>query len=321
MRILADARSIPLKDGCVQCVVTSPPYFGLRDYGTDSQIGLEASPLEYVASLVCVFAEVWRVLSDDGIAWLNLGDSYAGLWGAQSRPQGATGEMADRSVIHARQIASHPRFAGLTGTRGREMGLKPKDLMGIPWRVAFALQEAGWYLRSDVIWSKPNPMPESIEDRPTKSHEYVFLLTKSDRYYYDKRAICEPYHPDTLKRGKSIRQVSADGQTTYRFNGEPLEPESVERGRNARSVWMIATKAYRGAHFATMPEKLAERCILAGSRPGDLVLDPFGGSGTTVRVARRFNRRGVMLDLNPAYLELARERISNLQPSVLEVSA
>lgn len=284
MLIHADARQIPLQDGCVQCCVSSPPYFGLRDYKVDGQIGLEPSPDAYVAALVAVYREVWRVLRDDGLAFCNLGDSYG------------------------------PR----------------KQLLGVPWKVAFALQHDGWILRSDCIWSKPNPMPESVTDRPTKAHEYVFLLSKAERYFFDADAVKERDAGVTGGR----QRAAIDGSFKYqdstfkdtadvgngRRNGG-IYQSPYTGFRNIRSVWSIATQPYVGAHFATMPEKLAERCILAGSRPGDLVLDPFGGSGTTVRVARRFNRRGVMLELNPAYLGLAGKRNSHIQPSILEIPA
>jgi DNA modification methylase len=303
--ILADARRIPLVDGCVQCCVSSPPYFGLRDYGIGGQIGLEPSPEAYVAALVGVYREVWRVLADDGVAWLNLGDSYAHSTD-QMPPQRGVLDDARRKAV----------FNG--NTSRREHGLKPKDMIGIPWRVAFALQADGWYLRSDIIWAKPNPMPESVTDRPTKAHEYVFLLSKSERYYYNADALREP-HQGGVSGGRQYAQAKGLQLEKRNPNGQPngqghnMYGLDHPNGRNARSVWRISTQSYDGAHFATMPEKLAERCILAGSRPGDLVFDPFGGSGTTVRVARRFNRRGVMLDMNPAYLTLSRARTARVQ--------
>lgn len=305
----ADARALPLRDGCVQCCVTSPPYFGLRNYNVDGQIGLEPTPDAYVAQLVAVFREVWRVLRDDGVLFLNLGDSYGR--GERVKWVGDATRDAHGFQAHITQSGNYAQGA-----------VQPnKQLLGIPWRAAFALQADGWYLRSDIIWAKPNPMPESVTDRPTKAHEYVFLLSKSPAYYYDKDALCEPYQDATLRRGRSIRQVAADGTKTYRFNGEPLDSASIERGRNARSVWTLPTQPFRGAHFAVMPEALAERCIKAGSRPSDLVLDPFGGSGTVVKVARALNRRGVCTELNPAYLALADRRISGVQVSLLEATA
>lgn len=297
--IRADARSLPLVDECVDCVVTSPPYWALRDYGSEGQIGLEPSPEDYVDQVVAVFREVRRVLKPAGTVWVNLGDTYAQSGGPGW--QGKNGQRSDRRFTCVRDTV--PMRAA---TRRPPGGMKPKDLVGIPWMVAFALRADGWYLRSDVVWSKPNPLPESVFDRPTKAHEYVFLLTKSSRYFYDKSAICEPYHPDTVKRGRSIRQVAADGSKVYRFNGEPLDEASIARGRNARSVWHIPTSPFRGAHFATMPEKLVEPCVLAGCPTGGLVLDPFVGSGTVIVVSRRLGRRAVGVDLG--YQDVARRR-------------
>ena len=284
MLIQADARAIPLADGCVQCVVTSPPYFGLRDYGTAAQIGLEPTPDAYVQQIVAVFREVRRVLKNDGVLWLNLGDSYAGA--------------ANSGGINKNDGGPAVRVVGLSAKPG-----KPKDLLGIPWRVAFALQSDGWYLRSDVIWHKPNPMPESVTDRPTKAHEYLFLLTKSERYYYDANAVKEPVlAPDHLTRTAMNGLGNGELGKGARFGTpDPL-------GRNRRSVWTVPTMPYSGAHFATMPEKLVEPCILAGSRLGDRVLDPFMGSGTVGAVAERLGRRWVGLDLNPAYHRLAKQR-------------
>jgi len=317
MLIRGDSRYLPLRDASVDCVVTSPPYFGLRDYGHAGQIGLELSPADYVETLTGVFREVKRVLKPEGTCWLNLGDSYAGSWGAQGRPQG-DGEMAGRSVVSARQIGAHPRFEGLTGTRGKDIGLKSKDLMMVPARVALALQADGWYLRSDIIWSKPNPMPESVTDRPTKAHEYVFLLAKSERYYYDIDAIREPHtHPDAdLNTGnwaKSVRDTgaafalpAARAANRAVAMSRPKDYIGHRFGRNRRTVWTIPTMPYSGAHFATMPEKLVEPCILAGCPLGGLVLDPFVGSGTVVAVAQRLGRRGVGVDLS--YQDLAKKR-------------
>ena len=300
----------------VQCVVTSPPYWGLRDYGHAGQLGLEATPDAFVAAMVSVFGEVWRVLANDGVCWLNLGDSYANdtKWGGSSGGKHI-------SALH-----------GNTGIgRGRrDTGLKSKDLVGVPWRVAFALQAAGWYLRSDVIWSKPNPMPESVTDRPTKAHEYIFLLTKSARYYYDSDAIREPLCESTLRQAETIYQ----GKATKEYEAAGVQnPSSVkarivaklqqtpararpssEFGANRRSVWHIPTQPYPEAHFATFPGALVEPCILAGSKPGDLILDPFCGSGTTGAVAIRFQRNFVGIELNPSYVELARKRIGNVAP-------
>jgi DNA modification methylase len=362
-----------LPAGSVQCVVTSPPYFGLRDYGVSGQVGLEATPAEYVAKLVAIFREVRRVLRDDGCVWLNLGDSYA------SSP--ASGGETTRTNTGG----THQRTPDL-GWR-RPPGLKPKDLIGIPWSVAFALRDDGWWLRSDIIWAKPNPMPESVTDRPTKAHEYVFLLTKADRYFYDSEAIAEPHAEVSLARAKRNRfggkYTGADpaehGSLKMGNNyGPDGDPDKVcsPAGRNARSVWTITTKPYPDAHFATFPPELPERCILAGTsqrgccgecgapwervvertamevRPGPsrdvrnengrlrtqvngtmtqaptstttgwrstcehdteplpcVVLDPFCGSGTTGAVAVGNGRRFIGIELNPDYIEMARQRI------------
>jgi DNA modification methylase len=321
IRILTgDCRDVlsTLDAGSVQTCVTSPPYFGLRDYGVAGQIGLESTPDAFVAEMVAVFREVKRVLRDDGTLWLNLGDSYAGSWGAQGR-QGASGQMADRSVVQARSIAAHPQKMTQTGSMKNLPGLKPKDLIGIPWRVAFALQTDGWYLRSDIIWHKPNPMPESVTDRPTKSHEYLFLLAKSERYYYDSGAIAEP----AVKAGQVIHaygsgakdraDVSETNDRRTRIglaNWNQPCPET----RNRRSVWTVATQPYSGAHFATFPPALIEPCILAGSKRGDTVLDPFGGAGTTGLVADRLGRDALLIELNPEYAAMARTRIDGDAP-------
>ena len=279
MLIQADARQIPLADGCVQCVVTSPPYFGLRDYGTANQIGLEPTPDAFVAALVAVFREVRRVLKDDGTLWVNIGDSYATGTSAPRKPTTITG--ADVPASWAGR--SQPERCGTP------QGWKTKDLLGIPWRVAFALQSDGWYLRSDIIWHKPNPMPESVTDRPTKAHEYLFLLTKSERYFYDSAAVREGDHVYERKGGHHlVKQGGYKGIAGGTLKRDPNEAYGFARditttGRNKRSVWTVSTVPYAGAHFATMPEKLVEPCILAGSRLGDRVLDPFMGSGRASR--------------------------------------
>ncbi len=254
-----------LNAGSVQCVVTSPPYFGLRDYGAPGQIGLEKTPAEYVAALVAVFAEVWRVLRDDGTVWLNLGDSYAGSG------RGPTGHNG---------IGNHETRQGFHSPKVRDLeGLKPKDLIGIPWRVAFALQDAGWYLRSDIIWAKPNCMPESVTDRPTRSHEYLFLLTKKPNYYYDADAIREDFSPTSHPNSSGGFVQTSPGQKrtgdptaekmnglnfTYRGN---VSTQPNPAGRNRRTVWTVSTKPYSGSHFAVFPEALIEPCILAGTSP------------------------------------------------------
>lgn len=304
----------------VQCIVTSPPYWGLRDYGVAGQLGLEPTLREFLDNMVEVFDLCRELLADDGTLWLNMGDAYAGSWGAQGRPQGM-GEMTGRSVASARQIGASPRFGSGTGTRGHELGLKSKDLMGQPWRLAFALQDAGWWLRQDIIWHKPNPMPESVRDRCTKAHEYLFLLTKSDRYSFDSGAIAERA---TDHRGPgNVNPVRAlpgerDSGDNANIRGS-LHKIGPRETRNKRSVWSIPTQSFDGAHFATFPETLVEPCILAGSRPGDIVFDPFMGSGTVACVAQRLGRRWLGAELNPDYIALQAGRTR--QPGlVLEAS-
>lgn len=361
--LIGDARKrlAELPAGVARTCITSPPYFGLRDYGTaewqggdascdhtisnadadnmkltgdkgvglervtrgkrdacircgatriDSQIGLEETPDDYVREMVTLFREVHRVLSDDGTLWLNLGDSYAGN-NSRSSNNGRAGYGNDREGVFS---------------RGGD-GLKTKDLIGIPWRVALALQADGWYLRQDIIWAKPNPMPESVQDRCTKSHEYVFLLSKQPRYYYDHVAIREPVATSTAERVR--RGVSANYKYVNGTHGQakqtiaqPREHDAdrdVPETRNRRDVWMIATRPFKGAHFAVMPETLVEPCILAGSQAGDTVLDPFTGSGTVAVVANRYGRNYVGTELNPEYAEIARERITGDSPLLNEV--
>jgi DNA modification methylase len=299
-----------LPDQSVQTCITSPPYYGLRDYGVDEQIGLEETPAEYIARLVEVFREVRRVLRDNGTAWVNMGDSYAGSWGAQGRPQG-DGQMSGRSVTSARQINEHPRFKSGTGVRGREMGMKSKDLMGIPWRLAFALQDDGWYLRQDIIWNKPNPMPESVRDRCTKSHEYIFLLSKSKRYYFDQLAIAEqaldPRGPGNVEPIESLPGERSTENSNIRGSLHKIGPRPT---RNRRSVWTVATRSFREAHFATFPPDLVRPCILAGAPRGGVVLDPFGGAGTTAVVAMQEGRKSILCELNPEYAAMAERRIA-----------
>jgi DNA modification methylase len=290
-----------LPDGAFQCCVTSPPYYGLRDYGHAGQIGLEPTPDEYVARMVAVFREVRRTLRDDGTLWLNIGDSYAG-------PN--NGYSGDHRPSNAASLSR-----GSEGQRGcgqvRKMGpgLKTKDLIGIPWLLAFALRADGWYLRSEIIWHKPNPMPESVRDRPTKAHEQVFLLTKAPRYFYDADAIAEA--ETTKPQNWTNRQFGANGAGRRDSDKGRVSADEVGHGtRNARTVWTIATQPYSGAHFATMPPDLAERCIKAGTKAGDVVLDPFGGAGTTGLVADRLGRSATLIELNPEYARLARERIT-----------
>jgi DNA modification methylase len=292
----------------VHCVVTSPPYWGLRDYGSEGQIGLEGSPEAFVNELVTVFGQVRRVLRADGTVWLNLGDSYASTG---SGKQG-NGQMASRSVAGA-------RIAPPTS------GLLPKNLVGIPWRVAFALQMEGWYLRQDIIWHKPNPMPESVTDRCTKSHEYIFLLAKSERYYYDAAAIAEPaiYAGETgcVSGPKNAARAAAAGRAPSGNERADAGRIPVGDTRNRRSVWTVTTKAYNEAHFATFPPDLIEPCILAGCPEGGTVLDPFGGAGTTGLVADRHKRDAILIELNPEYAEMARKRIFNDAPLFAEVTS
>lgn len=344
----------------IQTCVTSPPYFGLRDYGVDGQIGLEPTVQEYVSEMVAVFREVKRVLKDDGTLWLNLGDSYSGSGkGGQSEEKRSknfqpvypkTGETA--------RIAANTKFAGEKRT---PTNFKPKDLIGIPWRVAFALQEDGWYLRQDIIWSKPNPMPESVADRCTKSHEYIFLLSKMPRYFYDHEAIKEPLKDASIARlmqdvenqqgseravGKTngnMKAVARIGGNKFGDNadvhhrtasGKEWNPKQAGGGSkvsghsgyfaadgsplcgltaNKKSVWTVTTKGYKDAHFATFPEKLIEPCVLAGSREGDTVLDPFNGAGTTGLVAIKNKRNYIGIELNPDYVKLTEKRLKEIQ--------
>lgn len=339
-----------LADKSIQTVVTSPPYWGLRDYGTanwvggdqecshrreskksdktitghknftemlgvgdaiykslcprcgaireDEQIGLEESPREFVEQLCLVFDEIWRVLSDDGTLWINIGDSYAGSG------KGPAGNLSkDTEAGEARHLEK--RHSAIVPD-----GLKPKDLVGIPWRLAFALQERGWYLRQDIIWAKPNPMPESVTDRCTKSHEYIFLLSKSPRYYYDNEAIKEDsIWSEDKRQGKG--RLTYDGKRQGEEGQGQEAFVAITEKRNKRDVWTVATRSYREAHFATYPTELIEPCILAGSKEGDTVLDPFSGSGTTGEVALKYGRNYIGLELNPEYAKLSEKRITD----------
>jgi len=316
-----------LEGQSVNCVVTSPPYFGLRDYGHDGQIGLEASPDAFVAKLVDVFREVRRVLRDDGTLWLNLGDSYA----ANRSYQVAS---TKGGVKHGPGQAAGGKASVVPD------GLKQKDLIGIPWRVAFALQADGWYLRQDIIWHKPNPMPESVRDRCTKAHEYIFLLSKSERYYFNNEAMQEPaskgaagseFHTGKTgahQLGRASTKPRTAGNKTHKYvdayNASDTEEHRTKAGlmvvadtpwetRNRRSVWTVATRAYKGAHFATFPPDLIRPCILAGCPKEGTVLDPFGGSGTTALVALEEGRKAVLCELNSDYIALAHKRLEGLQ--------
>lgn len=312
---LADAMSLPIPDNSVDCVVTSPPYWGLRDYSTEGQLGLEETPEEWVVNMVAVFREVWRVLKPTGTVWMNLGDSYAA-----NGTTGGGGAVDTRTDGRKTTPGDKVRGRKPEVRNARRIGLKAKDLVGIPWRMAFALQDDGWYLRSDIIWSKPNPMPESVTDRPTKAHEYVFLLTKSPRYYYDADAIRER-HADWERGAHGERVGSGDderpqpGVRTGTFNAK--DRHGADRaynpsGRNKRTVWEIPTQPYPEAHFATYPEKLVEPCILAGCPQDGVVLDPFVGSGTTLLVAQRLGRKGIGTDISTEYLQLAEKRICDI---------
>jgi len=322
--IQGDCRDVlkTLLDGSVHCCVTSPPYFGLRDYGVAGQIGLEPTPDEFVAEMVAVFSEVRRVLRDDGTLWLNLGDSYAndGKWGGSSGGKHV-------SALHGKSGIGRGKVT---------TGLKPKDLIGIPWRVAFALQADGWYLRQDIIWSKPNPMPESVTDRCTKAHEYLFLLSKSQRYFFDAEAIREDRTSDEDANGfrggsyvggeignstmgkrtavgnKRVRGVPPR-HAQYAESSDQSGLDAVGRGdgRNKRSVWTVATAPFKEAHFATFPPGLIEPCIKAGCPAGGTLLDPFGGAGTTGLVADRLGRDAILIELNSDYAEIARRRVTN----------
>jgi DNA modification methylase len=287
-----------LESESIDCCVTSPPYWGLRDYGVEGQIGLEETPKEFIEKMVNVFREVRRVLKKSGTCWVNLGDSY--VKSAQSG------------------------------------GLKPKDMVGIPWRVALALQADGWYLRSDIIWSKPNPMPESVYDRPTKAHEYIFLLTKSRKYFYDYQSIKEPgtrepriphgwalpgvkHTAIDQNRGERKDKQRGHSRRHAGFNDRwdlMTAEEQSANGRNKRSVWTVPTYAYPESHFATYPPNLIKPCIMAGCPAGGTVLDPFGGSGTTAQVAIELGRSAVLIELNKKYCELIHKRLQELQPGL-----
>lgn len=293
-----------LPDGMAQACVTSPPYYGLRDYGHAGQIGLEVTPDAYVARLVDVFREVRRVLRDDVTLWLNIGDSYAAS-GAKTTGRN-DGDASYRARTGGAEGARHDCAAQQNRSAVKlDYGAKPKDLLMIPAMLALALRADGWWLRQDIIWHKPNPMPESVTDRCTKAHEYVFLLTKSARYFYDATAIAED-----AERGDAGSRFDQGKTAQHQLERQASGARIDDGRRNARSVWPIATQPYSGAHFATMPPALAERCIKAGSKPGDVVLDPFGGAGTTGLVADRLGRSATLIELNPEYARLARERIT-----------
>ncbi len=328
VRILTgDALTIlcTLPAASVNCCVTSPPYYGLRDYGMAGQIGLEETPDAFVARLVDVFREVRRVLRDDGTLWLNIGDSYAGSWGNYGgQNRGKEGGQREITVGTSAMSKAYDGKEGWRPATSKKMdGIKPKDLIGIPWLLAFALRADGWYLRKDIIWHKPNPMPESVRDRPTSAHEYVFLLAKSSSYFYDADAIKEAISESTIERlggaperknasPQGLKAASVSGENTFGSTGD---------FRNKRSVWTIATKPFAEAHFATMAPELAETCIKAGCPIGGTVIDPFGGAGTTALMADRLKRNAILIELNPAYVEIARKRLSDDAGMFAEVAA
>lgn len=351
-------RLLELPQGSIQTCVTSPPYWGLRDYGTasweggdpacehsisaypdtlrgdnnvrptaahrgkdvskchtcgakriDSQLGLEPTPQDYVENLCQVFDQVWRVLKDDGTVWLNLGDTYSAHKDCKSIGQTlAKGTNRENAHVIAKGVSVSRNSKML-----KEVGLKNKDLIGIPWRVAFALQERGWYLRQDIIWSKPNPMPESVKDRCTKSHEYLFLLSKSARYLFNSDRIKEDAVTNNDGHRFGGNKYTETKDDLFRTKGSIYQSDGK---RNKRSVWVVNTKPFKGAHFAVMPEALVEPCVLAGSNPNDLVLDPFAGSGTVGVVSLRHNRRFVGCELNPEYAAIAHNRIGPLLSEV-----
>lgn len=344
--ICGDALSVleNLPDGIVDCCVTSPPYYGLRDYGVDGQIGLEEIPEQYIQRLVEVFREVRRVLKDDGTLWVNIGDSYAAQRGGTYQPAETLSGGAHGKTSNGENV-NRGRRDGYNPTRNAAaIGLKHKDLIGIPWMLAFALRADGWYLRQDIIWHKPNPMPESVKDRCTKSHEYIFLLSKSERYHYDSDAISEPAkqtdqgHPiggtRRNKIGDTHFRTASGNEYTPRYKNladKGLAPHSMHKRRaegekdivypyrNKRDVWSVNTKPNKAAHFATFPEELIEPCILAGSRVGGIVLDPFFGSGTTGAVALKHGREYLGIELNPEYIKIAENRLESVQPKLLGI--
>ena len=285
-------KTIP--DNSVNMCVTSPPYYGLRDYGIDEQIGMEVSPVRYREKLVCIFREIQRILKNDGTLWVNIADSYAG------------------------SIKSRIKLSDNAEIAKEWQGIKSKDMLGIPWSLAFSLRDDGWYLRSDIIWQKSNCMPESVKDRPTKSYEHIFLLSKSNHYYYDYEAIQEPVAQGSIERAK--RGVSDKGKYAKGITGQNMQalfmarPNSAERYmRNKRDVWTISTNSYRiKGHFAVYPEKLIEPCILAGCPVGGVVIDPFFGSGTTGAVAKKLGREYIGIDINPEYCTMSENRINNV---------
>jgi len=329
--MVGDCRTVlaSLPAQSVHCCVTSPPYFGLRDYGVDGQIGLEQTPQAYVDELVAVFREVKRVLRDDGTLWLNLGDTYNNNPSTSDIPRNQQGNGSGAFQIPPEKHVTARRAKANKAQPLIDLGIKKKDLIGIPWRVAFALQADGWYLRQDIIWAKPNPMPESVRDRCTKAHEYVFLLSKRERYLFDAEAISEEaiyagltgqdesgFKDPATFAGKHSKPDKQRGHSRRHagFNERREKMTRAEQSsgrRNKRSVWTIATRPFAEAHFATMAPELARLCIMAGCPLGGTVLDPFGGAGTTGLVAHRLQRNAVLVDLNEKYMAMARKRIES----------
>ena len=320
---LTSLRELP--DESVDCIVTSPPYWRLRDYGVDGQIGLEVTFEEFLAQLTAVFEECLRVLKPTGTCWVNMGDSYASAWPCSRR-----NVIGSSSLVNGKRDARPPRSP---------FGLPDKSLIGQPWRLAFALQDQGWILRRDIIWEKPTAMPESVRDRCTTAHEYIFHLVKSERYYFDQSAIAEPAkgkrscaEPDLGGVGSKFRNSKNPGgrdpqsldsriknaatERLGRGAGWRDDPANSRDTRNCRSVWTIPSSGFTGAHFATFPPELPRRCILAGCPEGGVVLDPFAGSGTTCAVALQLGRRSIGIELNPEYARIATERIANVTPSM-----
>ena len=315
-----------MEDESINCCVTSPPYWGLRDYGVDGQLGLEPTPEEYVENMVEVFREVKRVLRKDGTLWLNLGDSYAA-----NRTYQVASTLMNGDATNKAQACSG------RGMKASDFGMKPKNMIGIPWRVAFALQSDGWYLRSDIIWAKPNPMPESVQDRPTKAHEYIFLLSKSARYFYDAEAIKEEAkewtgQAATFKReGGKATQLHVPGQARVSHRPDRKQDQVHRRytgfndrykqgpKRNKRTVWNINTKPFPEAHFAVFPPEIPEICIKAGCPGGGTVLDPFAGAGTTLYVAEQLGRNSIGIELNPDYCDIIRRRMAGLEMNLFQI--
>lgn len=295
-----------LPDKSIDCCVTSPPYWGLRDYGVDGQLGMETTPEEFVGSLVSVFTEVKRVLKDEGTLWLNLGDSYyGGGWKGAALNENSGDIQKGHKGTHCGQNINHDPKHPI---------IKTKDLVGVPWMTAFALRASGWYLRQDIIWHKPNPMPESVTDRCTKSHEYIFLMSKSQKYYFDYEAIQTDSKAESLDRAKhgwspTKLNVDVGGPKNEQFDS--MGERWVKEKSNKRDVWTVNTMSYKEAHFATFPEKLITDCIKAGCPKGGVVLDPFMGAGTTAVVARKLNRNFIGIELNPKYIEIANKRLYN----------